>query len=49
MASDLIHLTMAFTFFALWAVIWSHRRRQPASRRGQARGGLPISGNIGQR
>jgi len=49
MATDLIHLSMAFTFFALWAVICHIAvvsRRAREDRRGAD---FPVSGNIGQR
>lgn len=49
MAIDLIHMLMAVTFFALWAVIghiaMASRRSQQAERRPD----LPLSGNVGQR
>jgi hypothetical protein len=49
MVFDLIHLSMAFTFFALWGVschiaVVSRRARE------DGRGAdFPVSGNVGQR
>jgi hypothetical protein len=49
MATDLIHFTMAFTFFALWAVIGHIAVVSRRSREDGHGPDLPASGNIGQR